>query len=95
MPVDVEQFDVEAATWVKPAEATKTARSHRVPLSRQALDVLAAARKGILDGRDRMHHANGGITVNGDYHPRFPDEPTDPDRARDRGVCGHPEYVPS
>ena len=41
-----EQFDVEAATWVKPAEATKTAKSHRVPLSRQALGVLAEARKG-------------------------------------------------
>ena len=41
-----EQFDLEAAVWVKPAEATKTAKSHRVPLSRQALDVLAEARKG-------------------------------------------------
>ena len=41
-----EQFDLEAATWVKPSEATKTAKSHRVPLSRQALEVLAEARKG-------------------------------------------------
>ena len=41
-----DQFDLEAATWVKPAEVTKTAKSHRVPLSRQALDVLAEARKG-------------------------------------------------
>ena len=41
-----EQFDLEGAVWVKPAEATKTAKSHRVPLSRQALDVLAEARKG-------------------------------------------------
>ena len=32
--------------WVKPAEATKIAKSHRVPLSRQALAVLAEARKG-------------------------------------------------
>ena len=40
-----EQFDLETAVWVKPAEATKTAKSHRVPLSRQALDVLAEARK--------------------------------------------------
>ena len=40
-----EQFDLEDAVWVKPAEATKTAKSHRVPLSRQALDVLAEARK--------------------------------------------------
>ena len=41
-----EQFDLEAAVWVKPAEATKTAKPHRVPLSRQALAVLADARKG-------------------------------------------------
>ena len=31
--------------WVKPAEAAKIAKSHRVPLSRQTLDVLAEARK--------------------------------------------------
>jgi len=41
-----EQLDLEAAVWVKPAEATKTAKPHRVPLSRQALDVLDDARKG-------------------------------------------------
>ena len=41
-----DQFDVEAANWVKPAEAMKIDRAHRVPLSRQALDVLAEARKG-------------------------------------------------
>ena len=41
-----EQFDLESAVWVKPAEATKTAKPHRVPLSRQALAVLADARKG-------------------------------------------------
>ena len=41
-----EQFDLEAAVWVKPAEAMKTAKSHRVPLSRQALDVLADDRRG-------------------------------------------------
>ena len=41
-----DQLDLEAAVWVKPAQATKTAKSHRVPLSRQALDVLAEACKG-------------------------------------------------
>ena len=40
-----DQFHLEAAVWVKPAEATKTAKSHRVPLSRQALELLAEARK--------------------------------------------------
>ena len=42
----------------------------------------------ILDDRDRMHHANGGITVNGDYHPPFPEEPTDPRPGLRPGVCG-------
>ena len=39
-----EQFDVEAAVWVKPAESMKTGKVHRVPLSAQALDVLREAR---------------------------------------------------
>ena len=41
-----DQFDLESAVWVKPADSMKTAKSHRVPLSRQALDVLAEAQKG-------------------------------------------------
>ena len=42
-----DQFDLEATVWVKPAEATKTAKSDRVPLlSRQALAMLAEAWKG-------------------------------------------------
>ena len=45
-PATWELFDLEAAVWVKPAEATKTAKPHRVLLSRQALSVLADARKG-------------------------------------------------
>ena len=40
-----DQFDVEVAVWDQPAEATRTAKPHRVPLSRQALDLLAEARK--------------------------------------------------
>ena len=40
----------------------------------------AVRQRLILDSRDRMHHANGGITVNGDYHPPFPEDPTDRDR---------------
>ena len=55
-----EQLDLEAAVWVKPAEATKTAKSHRVPLSRQAFDVLAEARKGnrcVDSGRHNRKHA--------------------------------------
>jgi len=39
------QFDLEAAVWTKPAEATRTATSHRVPLSRHALEQFVDARK--------------------------------------------------
>ncbi len=39
-----EQFDLEAAVWVKPAESMKTGKPHRVPLSDRALDVLSEAR---------------------------------------------------
>ena len=47
-----DQFALEAAVWVKPAEATKTAMSHRVPLSRQALELLAdAGRSGVAWSR--------------------------------------------
>ncbi len=41
--------DVPVAVWVKPAKATKTAKSHRVPLSRQALQLLVKARQGNRD----------------------------------------------
>jgi len=41
-----DQFDLEAAVWVKPEESMKIAKSHRVPLSRQVLELLAEARKG-------------------------------------------------
>ena len=39
-----EQFDLEAAVWTKPTESMKTGKAHRVPLSRQALDVVLEAR---------------------------------------------------
>ena len=42
-----DQFDLEAAAWVKPAESMKTGRAHRVPLSRQALELVAEAREGV------------------------------------------------
>ncbi len=45
-----DQFDVEAAVWVKPASSMKTGRPHRVPLSRQALEVLVQARKDVRGG---------------------------------------------
>ena len=45
-----DQFDVEAAVWVKPAESMKTGKAHRVPLSVQALDVLREARVEVRSG---------------------------------------------
>jgi integrase len=40
-----DEIDLEAALWVVPAERMKMEQEHRVPLSRQAVDVLRAARQ--------------------------------------------------
>lgn len=37
-----DEFDLRAALWVVPAERMKAGKEHRVPLSRQALDLLRA-----------------------------------------------------
>jgi integrase len=37
-----EEFDIETALWIIPADRMKMGDEHRVPLSRQALDVLKA-----------------------------------------------------
>ncbi len=39
-----EEIELEAAIWTIPGKRMKTARRHRVPLSRRALEVLAEAR---------------------------------------------------
>ncbi len=39
------EFDLENETWVIPAERMKMKREHRVPLSKQAIEVLESARK--------------------------------------------------
>lgn len=39
------QFDLEDGTWTKPGATTKQKTDHRVPLSRQALDLLKQLRK--------------------------------------------------
>ena len=44
-----EEIDLEVATWTVPAERMKGGREHRVPLSPQAVQVLAEARE-IADG---------------------------------------------
>ena len=38
-----DEFDLDRATWTVPAERMKAKREHRVPLSKRALEVLAAA----------------------------------------------------
>ena len=44
--------EVDGDTWTVPAERAKTAKPHRVPLSRQALDILHEARVLAGDGLD-------------------------------------------
>ena len=39
-----DEIDLDAATWTVPAERMKARREHRVPLSKQALDVLERVR---------------------------------------------------
>ncbi|HET7561690.1 MAG TPA: integrase arm-type DNA-binding domain-containing protein [Rhodanobacteraceae bacterium] len=38
------EFDLDAALWIIPAERMKMAREHRVPLSRQAVEILRTLR---------------------------------------------------
>ena len=47
------EIDLDAVTWVIPAERMKAAREHRVPLSGRAMQVLAEARR----------HSDGGSWV--------------------------------
>ncbi len=42
---DFREIDFEAATWEIPGKRTKTGRPHRVPLSDQAVELLAEARE--------------------------------------------------
>ena len=42
-----EEIDIEEAVWRVPGSRTKTGRSHRVPLSRRALEVLGEAREAL------------------------------------------------
>ena len=47
------EVDWKSATWTIPAERTKAGRAHRVPLSRQAVAVLKAARTEWGSERDK------------------------------------------
>ncbi|MDD9986561.1 MAG: hypothetical protein OXQ31_09845 [Spirochaetaceae bacterium] len=37
--------EIDGDTWTVPGSRSKVGKDHRIPLSRQALDVLAEARK--------------------------------------------------
>ena len=52
-----EEMDLERAVWTVPADRMKSRREHRVPLSQEALAVLARARE--------LGHAEGPVFVNG------------------------------
>ena len=70
-----EQFDLEASTWVKPTEATKTAKSHRVPLRNAGVAAWGHGFHSSVKGWARQHdvdellsefalaHVEGSATV--------------------------------
>ena len=49
-----DQFDLKTAVWTVPAESMKMSREHRVPLSRQAVAVVQAARA--RNGSEYLFH---------------------------------------
>ena len=53
------EIDLEAATWVIPAQRMKAAREHRVPLSGWAVEVLSEARR-YSDGSSWVFPAESG-----------------------------------
>ncbi|MCY3608991.1 MAG: integrase arm-type DNA-binding domain-containing protein [Acidimicrobiaceae bacterium] len=56
--------EISGDVWTVPAERTKQGRSHRVPLSRRALDVLAEARK-LDDGSGYVFPSPRGGSLHG------------------------------
>ena len=57
-----DEIDPDAAVWTIPAERTKTARAHRVPLSRRAIEVLTAARSH-NDGEQLVFASVSGVVM--------------------------------
>ena len=56
-----DQFDLDAAIWTVPALNMKMGRAHRVPLSRQAVAVVRAARG--RNGARFLFHGRDGDTI--------------------------------
>ena len=59
-----DEIDLEAATWSIPAEKMKNGRAHRVPLSKQAMDILAKAR-ALSDGSGLVFPSQRGKVMDG------------------------------
>ena len=56
------EMDLDACVWTIPAERTKTARPHRVALSRRAIDVLTDAR-ALGDGEGLVFPSANGVVI--------------------------------
>ncbi len=57
--------EIDGETWVIPAENTKTGKPHRVPLSRQALEVLKQARQMSMRQTGLIFPGNTGREISG------------------------------
>ena len=56
------EIDEESLTWTIPASRMKTGREHRIPLSRQAMDVLTAA-QALGDGTGLIFPSQRGMAL--------------------------------
>jgi integrase len=52
-----DQFDLSAGVWTKPSAHTKQKRSHRVPLSAPAVQLLMSIRQRQVDAEERARRA--------------------------------------
>ena len=54
-----EQFDIQAAVWVKPAESMKTGKAHRVPGANLRQEGVSHRRPNAAQGDNELHHCSG------------------------------------
>ena len=57
------EIDLKKETWTVPESHMKASREHRVPLSRQALAILEAARDAMPDGMEQIFPSQRGKTL--------------------------------
>jgi integrase len=60
-----EEVDIEAGVWIIPGARTKNKRDHLVPLSPQALDVLAAVQPDAKLRQGFVFTTNGEVSISG------------------------------